>query len=590
MPAPGDQHRAPTTTVNPFEETKPHVSEYTAQEIATLQSRLEKQLGPEYISSRPGAAGQKVHYLAAEKCINLANEVFGFNGWSSAIQQVQIDFVDESQTTGKISLGLSVIVRVSLRDGTFHEDIGYGHIENCKGKAAAFEKAKKEGTTDALKRALRNFGNVLGNCIYDKDYLAKVTKVKVTPSRWDIDNLHRHPDFVTIKKEEETTELESNGFTNPSSHAEGEDEFGGDEFDEVDFNESHSGLVGNPDEVVLEPSASSEHLRHRQRASWEVNPPSLPKPAPQAMQQQRPSVVRGQSIPGPPNQQNGAPPPHANQTGRSAPQSGNNPQTPTNVRTSSNIIPQSRMAPPHGSITGPQRPQHATVVATQNMPNLQHGRQGQPSAPNPPNNTTIAQQPKISAQPTPQPLAPHLQPPPTAQNDQRDAQAPSAPAVPLSHEPPIGFFTARAAESLQNPNAVLQDVPTFNPHLESPSIRKTIGVDHTKSKPVNREVVGAPPPPPANLNTPTAPPANRSNFVNPQMDASRRIGMPGAAASPLQNRNSYKPPQMKRPAESNVVPQQQQHPRPPLGDVSTNQLTTPSDVGGDIKRPRLSTS
>ena len=54
-------------------------------------------------------------------------------------------------------------------------------IENCKGKAAAFEKCKKEGTTDALKRALRNFGNVLGNCLYDKNYLAKVTKLKVEP-------------------------------------------------------------------------------------------------------------------------------------------------------------------------------------------------------------------------------------------------------------------------------------------------------------------------------------------------------------------------------------------------------------------------
>jgi len=72
---------------------KPHVSEYTAQEIATLSSRLEKQLGPEYISSRPGAGGGKVHYLSADKCINLANEVFGFNGWSSGIQNVQIDFV-----------------------------------------------------------------------------------------------------------------------------------------------------------------------------------------------------------------------------------------------------------------------------------------------------------------------------------------------------------------------------------------------------------------------------------------------------------------------------------------------------------------
>jgi hypothetical protein len=63
------------------------------------------------------------------------------------------------------------------------QDIGYGHIENCKGKAAAFEKAKKEGTTDSLKRTLRNFGNVLGNCIYDKDYVSKVTKVKAAPVR-----------------------------------------------------------------------------------------------------------------------------------------------------------------------------------------------------------------------------------------------------------------------------------------------------------------------------------------------------------------------------------------------------------------------
>ena len=71
---------------------------------------------------------------------------------------------------------------MALRTCTeLYQDIGYGHIENCKGKAAAFEKAKKEGTTDGLKRALRNFGNLLGNCVYDKDYLAKVTKLKIAP-------------------------------------------------------------------------------------------------------------------------------------------------------------------------------------------------------------------------------------------------------------------------------------------------------------------------------------------------------------------------------------------------------------------------
>lgn len=78
---------------NPFEEPSPRNDQYTREEFATLQARLDKKLGPEYISSRPGASGLRVHYLSADKCINLANEVFGFNGWSSSIQNIQIDFV-----------------------------------------------------------------------------------------------------------------------------------------------------------------------------------------------------------------------------------------------------------------------------------------------------------------------------------------------------------------------------------------------------------------------------------------------------------------------------------------------------------------
>jgi DNA repair and recombination protein RAD52 len=174
---------------------------WTAQEIATIAAKLDKQLGPEYISARAGPGGQRVHYLTAEKCITLANEVFGFNGWSSSIQNIQVDFADENPQSQRVSIGLSVIVRVTLRDGTYHEDIGYGSIENARGKAMAFEKAKKEGTTDGLKRALRSFGNILGNCIYDKDYVTQVVKLKAQPvKKFDQNNLHRHSDFV--KKEE----------------------------------------------------------------------------------------------------------------------------------------------------------------------------------------------------------------------------------------------------------------------------------------------------------------------------------------------------------------------------------------------------
>jgi hypothetical protein len=41
----------------------------------------------------------------------------------------------------------------------------------------AFEKAKKEAVTDGLKRALKAFGNAMGNCLYDKNYLKKIQKI-----------------------------------------------------------------------------------------------------------------------------------------------------------------------------------------------------------------------------------------------------------------------------------------------------------------------------------------------------------------------------------------------------------------------------
>jgi DNA repair and recombination protein RAD52 len=70
---------------------------------------------------------------------------------------------------------------------------------------------KKEGTTDALKRALRNFGNVLGNCLYDKTYLREVSKVKapavipfevnlIYQPRFDLNELHRRPEFAQAVK------------------------------------------------------------------------------------------------------------------------------------------------------------------------------------------------------------------------------------------------------------------------------------------------------------------------------------------------------------------------------------------------------
>ena len=56
--------------------------------------------------------------------------------------------------------------------------MGYGEAENVKGKATAFGKAKKSAITDALKRTLRQFGEIF-NCLSDNEYLKKVSRIKV---------------------------------------------------------------------------------------------------------------------------------------------------------------------------------------------------------------------------------------------------------------------------------------------------------------------------------------------------------------------------------------------------------------------------
>ncbi|CAI2182495.1 14510_t:CDS:2, partial [Funneliformis geosporum] len=171
---------------------------YTLEEYEAIQANLTKQLGPEYVSSRPGpGGGGKVIYLEGWKAMNLANDIFGFNGWSSSIINITVDFVDCNQDTGRFSIGVAVTCRVTLKDGTFHEDIGYGSCENLKSKAGAFEKAKKEAATDALKRALRMFGNVMGNCMYDKKYGQEIVKVKVPPVKFSVDGLYRKPEFAS---------------------------------------------------------------------------------------------------------------------------------------------------------------------------------------------------------------------------------------------------------------------------------------------------------------------------------------------------------------------------------------------------------
>lgn len=141
-----------------------------------IATELNKRLGPEYISYRIGFGNIQIAYLEGWAAINIANRIFGYNGWSSEVKQISIDYIDE--INGRYNIGVSALIKVILRDGTQREDIGFGSAENQKMKNLALEKAKKEATTDGLKRALRQFGNALGNCCYDKEFLREIKKIK----------------------------------------------------------------------------------------------------------------------------------------------------------------------------------------------------------------------------------------------------------------------------------------------------------------------------------------------------------------------------------------------------------------------------
>ena len=100
--------------------------------------------------------------------IDKAQRIFGFDGWSSRLLQMTKEFEDKNPQTNRFTVGYSCTVRVTLKDGTFHEDVGFGSVVNEKDRGKGIENARKEAVSDAMKRALRHFGHALGLGVYDK--------------------------------------------------------------------------------------------------------------------------------------------------------------------------------------------------------------------------------------------------------------------------------------------------------------------------------------------------------------------------------------------------------------------------------------
>ena len=110
-------------------------------------------------------------YLEGFDLIETANKIFGHGNWSYSISELA-QVSQETNANQNTVICYKALIRLVVysqdhNKNVSKEDVGFG-TGIAKTLAEAHEGAGKEAVTDALKRAMRSFGNQFGNSLYDK--------------------------------------------------------------------------------------------------------------------------------------------------------------------------------------------------------------------------------------------------------------------------------------------------------------------------------------------------------------------------------------------------------------------------------------
>jgi DNA repair and recombination protein RAD52 len=132
---------------------------------------LNQPLSINQVRIRPGPGGKSVAYMSGHDIIEQANQIFGFDGWSSEFK----DLKKELERGNEITYSVTVTVKVGSAS---HQDIGWGTATVPGQPAQAMENASKAAITDGVKRALRLFGNAVGNGLYNKEQTDAILTAK----------------------------------------------------------------------------------------------------------------------------------------------------------------------------------------------------------------------------------------------------------------------------------------------------------------------------------------------------------------------------------------------------------------------------
>ncbi len=157
----------PTSVDNSPNQTAPEALHWDALAPRVTEA-LGQPLDPQLVSQRKGRGGRKFDYVEGHTAIDQANRIFGFGGWGyellGDVTLRQIDLTDSRTGEVTSTAAYSAVVRVTVPGAPARTDVGFQPVtdETPEGHETAY----KGAVTDALKRALRSFGDRFGNGLY----------------------------------------------------------------------------------------------------------------------------------------------------------------------------------------------------------------------------------------------------------------------------------------------------------------------------------------------------------------------------------------------------------------------------------------
>lgn len=132
---------------------------------------LNQELDSNRIKSRQ-KGNISLSYLEGHDILETANRVFGFGNWNYNITKLDSVSTEMNQNQNHV-VCYKAVVKITVHNDTHtntvsRTDVGFGS-GIAKTLADAHEGGAKESVTDAIKRAMRSFGNQFGNSLYSKD-------------------------------------------------------------------------------------------------------------------------------------------------------------------------------------------------------------------------------------------------------------------------------------------------------------------------------------------------------------------------------------------------------------------------------------